>query len=904
MKKLLTLLTTLLLLFAFSPRVMASKNVYLLTGNTVNGGVKGNWGKVAGVTPNSDLKLNQVGSTEEYCITLTSTDQPLIYFAFQVDGNPIKILKPNGVADVELTINNGAKENTQENGGKAWKVNFTNAYSQIVIHVDLNEKKLWVTGTAADIAPSYYLIGKLLNDQWSDDNKKGYKLETTDNKIYSCTVDNDKADNYEFRFRIGTNDNTKATAYHPKDEDVENVEIGGDHPNGCKLDLKTEAGMEQSESHNYWYATLEARHSYTFTFNAENKTIKYKDNGDDGLGKAKNYELVFSYGTTEKVLPFSESRLRKERNPNMPYSTDLSTVGFKDEWLPGKAGDKIRIYARKTTDHSYTLNPAVDGSTFGDNLQPTDAKYSSIKSYKTEEFVVNKPGNTNAFIIEKGSGVSYTVALNLGGEIKTTTKATSGANNNISHYVKGKSLSLYVNESMSKVYEAHSTSYKAETEDFYLIGALTGEEYIKDIETTDPAAKKAQKMERKVYLNPITNKTDSVVYTSVIRWEGNRASNLWFAFAPAYLYKNKDLTWTPTSPYDANSRWNYIARAQVQDEYDATAQYGCINLSGYKGDELCNGEQALNPKVKDEYSYYMVRFNVTTSTYRLIFYKENPVIIKRLKNKFIRTYCSNASWDLPTDGKVKAYVVHSYDKEGKGGLESQGVMELREIKYIPAEMGVVLIADGTEVPADKKEIEVNLVSKWNGFATKQEDLWVKTYSDPFNNYLVGLSTDGMFVSEGDFDEAENKYVNRNFALNWFSNTKTGKALKAAGTTGLEDKANGDAGDNDYLGFFRLKGNIQKEYAYLQLSKDVVDYNLQLTGSKKENSKDIQEADVKLSPNLGMFFDTDFDFVTGINSVSDVKKNGNNGCYTLQGVKVQRPTAPGLYIMNGKKVIVK
>lgn len=891
MKKLLTLLTTLLLLFAFSPRVMASKNVYLLTGNTVNGGVKGNWGKVTGVTPNSDLKLNQMGSTEEYCITLTSTDQPLIYFAFQVndnDGNPLNILKPNGGADVELTINNGAKENTQEDGGKAWKVNFTNAYSQIVIHVNLNEKKLWVTGTAADIAPSYYLIGKLLNDQWSDDNNKGYKLTTTDNKIYSCTVDNDKADNYEFRFRIGTNDNTKATAYHPKDGTVETI---GDHINGCKLELSTEAEMDQSLSDNYWYATLEARHSYTFTFNAENKTIKYKDKGDDGLGKAKNYELVVSYGTTEKVLPFSESRFRKERNATMPYSTDLSTVGFKDEWLPGKAGDQIRIYARKKDDHSYTLNPAVDGSKFGDNLQPTDAKYSSIKSYQTEEFVVNKPGNTNAFIITKGSGVSYTVALNLGGEIKTTTKTTSGANNNISHYVKGKSLSLYVNKSMSEVYKAHSSSYNAENEDFYLIGALTGGDYKK--EKAD-----AKKMERKVYINPITNKTDSVVYTSVIRWKGTTASNLWFAFAPEYLYNDNSLTWTPSDPYSSKSRWNYIARAQVQDEYDATAQYGCMNLSGTKGEELCNGEQALNPKVKDEYSYYMVRFNVTTSTYRLIFYKENPVIIKRSKNKFIRTYCSNASWDLPTDGKVKAYVVHSYADGENGGMESQGVMKLREIKYIPAEMGVVLVADGTGVTADK--IEVNLVSKWNDFATKQEDLWVKTYSDPFNNYLVGLSTDGMFVSEGDFDEAENKYVNRNFALNWFSNTKTGKALKAAGTTGLEDKANGDAGDNDYLGFFRLKGNIQKEYAYLQLSKDVVDYNLQLTGSKK----DVKEADVKLSPNFGMIFDTDFDFVTGINSVSDVKKNGNNGCYTLQGVKVQRPTAPGLYIMNGKKVIVK
>lgn len=854
------------------------------------GGVKGNWGKVIGVTPNSDLKLNQVGSTEEYCITLTSTDQPLIYFAFQVndnDGNPLNILKPNGGADVELTINNGAKENTQEDGGKAWKVNFTNAYSQIVIHVNLNEKKLWVTGTAADIAPSYYLIGKLLNDHWSDDNNKGYKLTTTDNKIYSYTVNNDKADNYEFRFRIGTNDNTKATAYHPKDGTVETI---GDHKNGYKLELSTGAEMEQSVSDNYWYATLEARHSYTFTFDAENKTIKYKDKGDDGLGKAKNYELVFSYGTTEKVLPFSESRLRKERNATMPYSTDLSTVGFKDEWLPGKAGDKIRIYARKTTDHSYTLNPAVDGSTFGDNLQPTDAKYSSIKSYQTEEFVTGHP--ENAYIITKGSGVSYTVALNLGGEIKTTTKATSGKNNNISHYVKGKSLSLYVNKSMSEVYSDHSSSYKKDNEEFYLIGALTGGDYKK--EKAD-----AKKMERKVYINPITNKTDSVVYTSVIRWEGTTASNLWFAFAPEYLYNDNSLTWTPTDPYSPKSRWNYIARAQVQDEYDATAQYGCMNLSGTKSDVLCNGEQALNPKVKDEYSYYMVRFNVTTSTYRLIFYKENPVIIKRSKNKFIRTYCSNANWALPADGKVKAYVVHSYADGENGGLKSQGVMKLREIKYIPAEMGVVLVADGKGVTAD--EIEVNLVSKWDGFATTQEDLWVNNYSDTFNNYLVGLSTDGMFVTEGDYDETKHKYVNRNFALNWFSNTKKGKELEERKEVDFTVKENGDASDADYLGFFRLKGNINKEYAYLQLSNEVVDYDLQLTGEKEDDI--VKNADSKLSPNFGMVFDTDFDFVTGINSVSDVKKN-NNGCYTLQGVKVQRPTAPGLYIMNGKKVIVK
>lgn len=888
MKKLLTLLTTLLLLFAFSPRVMASKTVYLLTGQEMNG-VTGSWS-----TNIEAHRLTQVPGTEEYYIKLTSTDQD-IYFGFNVIGDDQ--YRPE-TDRLQLTVG-GAKTNVHKgNNSCAWLLKFNNSeYDNIVLHISFganaSEHRVWAEngGSTTPIVSSYYLIGKLLNDHWSDDNNKGYKLTTTDNKIYSYTVNNDKADNYEFRFRIGTNDNTKATAYHPKDGTVETI---GDHKNGYKLELSTEAaGMEQSESDNYWYATLEARHSYTFTFDAEKKTIKYKDKGDDGLGKAKNYELVFSYGTTEKVLPFSESRLRKERNATMPYSTDLSTVGFKDEWLPGKKDDKIRIYARKKDDPSYTLNPAVDESTFGVELQPTDANYSSIKSYKTEEFVTGHP--ENAYIIKKGSGVSYTVALNLGGEIKTTTKTTSGANNNISHYVKGKSLSLYVNKSMSEVYKAHSSSYNAETEDFYLIGALTGRDYKK--EKAD-----AQKMEREVYLNPITNKTDSVVYTSVIRWEGTTASNLWFAFAPEYLYNDNSLTWESSDPYSDKSRWNYIARAQVQDEYDATAQYGCMNLSGTKGDVLCNGEQALNPKVKEaDYKYYMVRFNVTTSTYRLIFYKENPVIIKRSKNKFIRTFCSNANWDLPAGGKVKAYVVHSFDENTKEGLESQGVMKLREIKYIPAEMGVVLVADGTSVTAD--EIKVNLVSKWDGYVTNKEELWVNNYkAEKFNNYLVGLSTDGMFVTEGDYDETSHKYVNRNFALNWFSNTKKGKELEERKEVDFTVKENGDASDADYLGFFRLKGDIQKEYAYLQLSNKVVDYDLQLTGEKEDDI--VKNADSKLSPNFGMVFDTDFDFVTGINSVSDVKKNSNNGCYTLQGVKVQRPTAPGLYIMNGKKVIVK
>lgn len=754
--------------------------------------------------------------------------------------------------------------------------------------------------TQSAMAQSYYMVGQLLKSNvkdWSEKNEDGYKFETTDHVNYFYTVYNTTA-NFDFRFRIGTEGNSKPTSYHPI-----TVETSGTHKNGHLLKKdKPVTDMEKSTSDNYWYFIMEAYNSYTFHFNAETKSLHVTKGTT--LGKAKDFDLVAEFtnaaGTTvqKMIVPFIESRVREERDEEMHYSDILATAAFKDEQLPGKKGDKIRIYARKRDDNSITLNPATDGSTFGENLQPAGAKYSSIQSYHTESFVINRPGN--AFVITKGSGVSYTVALNLGGEIKTTTKETSGKNNNISHYVKANSLSLFINKSMSKVYKDYAESkgqkYDEKTANFYLIGAMDGKnyKYKKD---------EAKQMERRVYTNPITNETDSIVYTSLVQWNDANPNGLWFSFAPEIIY-DLELNWAPSDPYDGNSAWNHIARAQVQDEYDATAPYGCMNLSGNYSNVLCNGEQALNPKVKDpKYKYYVVRFNVTTSTYRLIFYEENPVVIKRSKNKFIRTYSSNANWDLPTDGTVKAYVVHSFDKDAKdGGLESQGVMRLREIKYIPAEMGVVLVGNGTG-----DDMKVTLSSRWTDLVTSENmrDLWKKDYpeNETFNNYLVGLPTDGADITEGDYDEENHCYVNRNFALNWFSNTKTGQSL-IADHPNLKDKENGDAGTENYLGFFRLNGKVNKEYAYLKLPKSVVDYDLQLTGSKKENNKDIQEQDAKLSPNFALAFDTDFGTVSGINSLSNTKKNVNNSCYTLQGVKVQRPTAPGLYIMNGKKVIVK
>lgn len=154
MKKLLTLLTTLLLLFAFSPRVMASKNVYLLTGNTVNG-VQGNW------DTNIDAhRLTQVPGTEEYYIKLTSTDKEIIYFGFNVTGDDQYRPQKNGL---ELTVG-GAKTNVNKgNNSCAWLLKFNKSeYDYIVLHISFganaSEHRVWADQNGGSTPPNRFLL--------------------------------------------------------------------------------------------------------------------------------------------------------------------------------------------------------------------------------------------------------------------------------------------------------------------------------------------------------------------------------------------------------------------------------------------------------------------------------------------------------------------------------------------------------------------------------------------------------------------------------------------------------------------------------------------------------------------------------------------------------------------------
>ena len=125
---------------------------------------------------------------------------------------------------------------------------------------------------------------------------------------------------------------------------------------------------------------------------------------------------------------------------------------------------------------------------------------------------------------------------------------------------------------------------------------------------------------------------------------------------------------------------------------------------------------------------------------------------------------------------------------------------------------------------------------------------------------------------------------------------------------------GDADtQEDYIGFFRLTANgksgANKAYLSIPANAEVgnrvgatygfIDYNGQLLGNKYE--KDISP--VQLAKMALVFDDlVDGNETTGIKEL-ETKKMNNNKYYNLQGIEIAHPVK-GIYIHNGKKVIVK
>lgn len=270
--------------------------------------------------------------------------------------------------------------------------------------------------------------------------------------------------------------------------------------------------------------------------------------------------------------------------------------------------------------------------------------------------------------------------------------------------------------------------------------------------------------------------------------------------------------------------------------------------------------------------------------------------------KFIRTYSNNVAM-APVDDNVKVYEAYKYGKpENVKDPQSQGTVYLRQLEYIPANMGVVLVgkqpaegtfSDGAKLNFSLKEAPAEMPLEGDNYT----EVWTKAddyAGQEWNNYLKPTVTAIDKLGNADTD-ADGKILHRFFGLANFHSTKYYKQYQTG---------------DDYIGFFRLTQNgrsgANKAYLSIPANTDVdggvgakfgyIDFNGQFLGNETDlNNQSLAK--------VAIVFD-DEDDGGSTTTVTEVKPNSTDAdasFYTLQGVKVSRPVK-GVYIHNGKKFI--
>lgn len=297
----------------------------------------------------------------------------------------------------------------------------------------------------------------------------------------------------------------------------------------------------------------------------------------------------------------------------------------------------------------------------------------------------------------------------------------------------------------------------------------------------------------------------------------------------------------------------------------------------------------------------------------------NDVILTYCNGQFIRTYSNNKAMN-PVDDNVKIYEVYRYDKPAEetepgkvDNIYAKGTVHLRRLNYIPANVGVVLIgvvpANGEY--AENQQLAFSLLERTEDPYIAPNDscsLWMNadTYTqrgDKWNNYLVPTVQANNNLGNAYVDKSGN-ITYRYFGLSNYYRTKYHQSIKDTDT------------QNDYLGFFRLTSNgksgANKAYLSIPANAEVgngvgatygyIDFNGQLL-EKKFHDQYEAETPAKFA-NMAMIFDDliEGNETTGIKELETEVLNDNK-YYNLQGIEVAYPVK-GIYIHNGKKVIVK
>ena len=914
---------------------MKAADVYLLTAQTINGVV----GKYE-VPSNHQLAPNTSYGDNVYSLKITSMPETGFWFRIGVSGGGNQ-MQPKVDGD-QLTIN---EEGTQDptsysiesdcyGSSNAWKVSYTaGEYEYLTVNVDITEgstRRVWIEGkkistggsgepvvwSATDVEPGYYLVGNF----FSPYNKGGEYNPGGDGKTIDYTnhvyfkFEEQKDKSYAFSIPACLTAHAQILAVDEYDNKMvygpgEVFNLHGAKDNASALPLTNEAvgticgttaakkllGSETlAENRNYW--DLVTRNDgvtdddgmYTFSF----KLDKDGNPSDWQVKHDATTRVTYLIGNMEGATAQPLYDKRKSGGNEGPFDNDVEASlyfdGKNSYWaidfiVNTVTTQEILDQAKKATPDIHATKSVGDCSGTHDKLfflgnggYPyshddkhdkvwTNQKPFTLQLYGIKRIQYNPTRGDNGLSAQDGS-------YGLSGSIRVM----DGGANDADILIK----------TMSMIGDAVEGTYDAATRKWMYTSTAGDMKYDANERCFSLTISTVGDKYKKSHFRFVANND---AHQNWGETDGNITSNTGFA--------------RPT--YDAADDGNHSCMADDPNDvqFHKTAredEEGFESTTPSQKDILWNRPEGI----------WTVRFypeldedGKDISRYTISGTKVIKIPFTYCVGKFIRTYSNNVAM-APVDDNVKVYEAYRYEKtENAKDPQSQGTVYLRQLKYIPANMGVVLVgkqpAEGTfsdgdkldfflrEAPADMLEEGDNYKAVW----TKADDY----VNDEWNNYLQPTVTANDNLGNADTD-ADGKILHRFFGLANFHSTKYYK-----------ENQTGD----DYIGFFRLTPNgrsdANKAYLSIPANKTVdggvgatfgfIDFNGQFLGNETDDPKKPSLA------KMAIVFD-DEDDGGSTTTVTEVKPNSTDGdasFYTLQGVKVSRPVK-GVYIHNGKKFI--
>ena len=280
--------------------------------------------------------------------------------------------------------------------------------------------------------------------------------------------------------------------------------------------------------------------------------------------------------------------------------------------------------------------------------------------------------------------------------------------------------------------------------------------------------------------------------------------------------------------------------------------------------------------------------------------EDNKRVIRNVGDyKFLRTWSDEKAWKVSKD--IDIFVVDALTPDKDKNAVTIHLKQLdstdKSGKYnvIPANIGVIL---GTKKEA--KDIEGGAVFHERTSLTSLNTIVVP---------MLAYNASEDETTEPAVTSLLEKLIQAQVVPTFKTDETTGKVTYSYLFGAAKGKSVGIECENDndfFMGFWisNGKGNFYSNSCYLPIDKETADILKVGTHNNQFYTDPVTGNAAKMVP--GVIFDfANVGGTTGINEVVNQSTKLNDGkYYTLSGQQVEKPTAGGIYIHNGRKFVVK